>query len=590
MIVSIQNKISGGNTLLKEFFKRYWWTYVLGSFFLIIVDLLQLIVPRVIGNIVDTLKVGLNDISALKLSIISIFMISLGVFMSRFFWRILIMGSARRFEYYSKKILFEKLLSLSPSFYDQTRVGDLMARFTNDVRAVRMAMGPAIVMIVDAIFLTSVTIIAMGTMIDWRLTWIAIIPLPFLAVVSTFFGKMIHNRFKSVQESFSDLTDTVEESVSGVRVIKSYGIEDLRYETLTKKSQDYVNKNMRLVRIWGMFFPLIQLLASIGYIIATFYGGRKVILGEITLGEFVTFIAYLGMLIWPMMAIGWVINLIQRGRASYKRLLDILNRESEVLSKEPVAMKKLRGHVVIKDLTYRYPGSERVVLENISMEIEPGTKVAIVGTTGSGKSTIAKLIARLYQVPDGTIFIDGVDINKLLPETVRENISYVPQETFLFTDTIKGNIAFGIQDDEEERIVKYARTAAIHEDIEQFPKGYDTLVGERGVTLSGGQKQRVAIARALIKETPIVILDDCLSAVDTETEARILSSLVDSTEEKTIIIISHRLKAVRDANVIYVLHDGKIVGHGTHEELIESNELYRRMYERQLLEEKLEEE
>ncbi|ACR80782.1 ABC transporter ATP-binding protein [Kosmotoga olearia] len=576
--------------MLKEFFKRYWWTYLLGSFFLIIVDLLQLIVPRVIGNIVDALKVGLNDISALKLSIISIFMIALGVFMARFFWRILIMGSARRFEYYSKKILFEKLLSLSPSFYDKTRVGDLMARFTNDVRAVRMAMGPAIVMIVDAIFLTSVTIIAMGTMVDWSLTWIAIIPLPFLAMVTSFFGKMIHNRFKSVQESFSDLTDTVEESVSGVRVIKSYGIEDLRYETLKKKSQDYVNKNMRLVRVWGMFFPLIQLLASIGYIIATFYGGRKVILGEITLGEFITFTAYLGMLIWPMMAIGWVINLIQRGRASYKRLLDILNRESEVISKDPVAAKKLQGHVIIRDLTYRYPGSERVVLDNISMEIKPGTKVAIVGTTGSGKSTIAKLIARLYQVPDGKIFIDGIDINKLPPETVRENISYVPQETFLFTDTIKGNIAFGIEDDEEERIVKYASVAAIHEDIVQFPKGYDTLVGERGVTLSGGQKQRVAIARALIKETPIVILDDCLSAVDTETEARILSSLVNSTEKKTIIIISHRLKAVRDANVIYVLHDGKIVGHGTHEELIESNELYRRMYERQLLEEKLEEE
>jgi len=451
-------------------------------------------------------------------------------------------------------------------------------------------MGPAIVMIVDAIFLTSVTIIAMGTMVDWSLTWIAIIPLPFLAMVTSFFGKMIHNRFKSVQESFSDLTDTVEESVSGVRVIKSYGIEDLRYETLKKKSQDYVNKNMRLVRVWGMFFPLIQLLASIGYIIATFYGGRKVILGEITLGEFITFTAYLGMLIWPMMAIGWVINLIQRGRASYKRLLDILNRESEVISKDPVAAKKLQGHVIIRDLTYRYPGSERVVLDNISMEIKPGTKVAIVGTTGSGKSTIAKLIARLYQVPDGKIFIDGIDINKLPPETVRENISYVPQETFLFTDTIKGNIAFGIEDDEEERIVKYASVAAIHEDIVQFPKGYDTLVGERGVTLSGGQKQRVAIARALIKETPIVILDDCLSAVDTETEARILSSLVNSTEKKTIIIISHRLKAVRDANVIYVLHDGKIVGHGTHEELIESNELYRRMYERQLLEEKLEEE
>ena len=335
---------------------------------------------------------------------------------------------------------------------------------------------------------------------------------------------------------------------------------------------------------------MVQLLASIGYVIATSYGGRKVILGQITLGEFVTFTAYLGMLIWPMMAIGWVINVIQRGRASYKRLLDILNRESEVASKDSITVKKLRGHVVVRDLTYKYPGSKRAVLENVSLEIKPGTKVAIVGTTGSGKSTIAKLIARLYQVPDGKIFIDGIDINKLQPEVVRKNISYVPQETFLFTDTIKGNIAFGIEEDEEERIVKYASVAAIHEDIMRFPKGYDTLVGERGVTLSGGQKQRVAIARALIRETPIVILDDCLSAVDTETETKILSSLANSTEKKTIIIISHRLKAVKDADIIYVLHDGKIIGHGTHKELIESNELYRRMYERQLLEEKLEEE
>lgn len=573
-----------------SFIRENWLRYLLGVIFLIVVDLLQLITPWIIGNVVDRLKVGISDPSVLKLSIFSIIAIAAGLFVSRFFWRIFIMGAARKFEYFSKKELFEKLLSLPPSFFDKMRIGDFMARFTNDVRAVRMAMGPAIVMSVDALFLSIITVVAMGTIVGWQLTWVSAIPLPFLAFFSAFFGRMIHSRFKKVQASFSTLTDTVEESISGVRVVKSYGIEDLRGKILEDKSDDYVNKNMSLVKIWGMFFPLIQLLASSGFVIALYYGGRQVILQQITLGKFVTFTSYLGMLVWPMMAVGWLINIIQRGRASYERLMDIINIQSNIKTKEPVKLDRIKGDISFNNLTFKYESSKEPVIKNINIDIKAGTKTAIIGTTGSGKTTIAKLIARLYPVPDNKIFIDGVDINKLDPNLIRKYISYVPQETFLFTETVKNNIAFGVEDYTDEEIVNFAEIASVHEDIKNFHKGYETKVGERGVTLSGGQKQRIAIARALIRRTPVIVLDDCLSAVDTETEAAILNSLQKEHEAKTVIVITHRLKAVMNSDMIYVLHNGEIIESGKHEELIKNEGLYKKMYERQLLEEKIEEE
>ncbi|WP_245612732.1 ABC transporter ATP-binding protein [Kosmotoga pacifica] len=565
--------------------------YLLGTLFVILVDLLQLVSPRIIGNIIDKLKTGVEDITVLKASLFAIIGVSFGIFISRFFWRVFIMGSARRFEYYSKKVLFEKLLTLPPSFYDRIKVGELMARFTNDVAAVRQAMGPAVVMSVDAIFMTLVTVFTMGTLISWKLTWIVIIPLPPLALISAFFGRLIHTRFKKVQAAFAVMTDSAEESVSGIRVIKSYGQEDSRYDMMCNKSDDYVRKNLALIRVWGMFFPLIQLLASIGYVIAMAFGGRAVITGQLTLGEFVTFTTYLGMLIWPMMATGWLINIIQRGRASYSRLKELLNEESDIVTTDPAPLRKLRGNIEINNLTFKYPSSREAVLKDINLYIPAGGKIAIVGTTGSGKTTLAKVLTRLYPVPKGKVFIDGYDINHIDPTVLRENIAYVPQETFLFSETVRNNIAFGVENATDEEIVRYASMAAIHNDIvSDFPEGYMTMVGERGVTLSGGQKQRVAIARALLKEAPIVILDDCLSAVDTETELKILSSLRNGSELRTVIVISHRLKAVRDADIIYVLHDGEIIERGNHDELMEFNGLYKRMYERQLLEEKLEEE
>ena len=576
--------------MIRDFLKHNWPRYLYGSIFLILVDLLMLVTPRVIGMIVDEIRGGAQDLNLVGLLILAVIGVAFGLFITRLLWRIFIMGAARRFEYYTRKTLFEKLLTLSPTFYDKTRVGDLMARFTNDVNAVRMAMGPAVVMIIDAVFLVTVTIFAMGLFTNWSLTWISIAPLPALAIVSTFFGKMIHKRFKLVQASFSDLTDTIEESISGVRLIKSYGIEDLRNETLTEKSNLYVDKNMKLVKVWGMFFPLTQTLSMLGSVLATLFGGRMVILGQITLGQYITFTSYLGMLVWPMTAFGWVINIIQRGRASYRRLMEVLEEENNITTNDPVEVGSFEGHVVMKNLTFTYPTGSRPALENIDFEVKPGSKIAIVGTTGSGKSTMAKLIARLYPVEDGMLFIDGVDINNLRPEAIRDNVAYVPQETFLFSETVGNNIRFGNMEISDEEVERYAKVASIHEDIEGFSKGYKTIVGERGVTLSGGQKQRISIARALIKEAPLVILDDCLSAVDTETEAEILKSLKESETNRSIIVISHRLKAVVDSDEIYVLHDGRIVEKGVHTQLVEARGLYQRMYERQMLEEKLEEE
>lgn len=575
--------------LIRYFIKQNWYRYLIGILFLISVDALMLITPRIMGSIVDELRSGVQDIEYIGLLILAVIGVALGLFITRLFWRVFIMGSARRFEYYARKTLFQKLLDLPPTFYDKTRVGDLMARFTNDVNAVRMAMGPAIVMTIDSIFLISVTIIAMGSFTSWKLTWIAIIPLPLLAVVSTFFGRIIHKRFKKVQAAFSNLTDTVEESISGARLIKSYGIEGLRNDTLNEKSDNYVQENIKLIKVWGMFFPLIQMLSMLGSVLATFFGGQMVVLGQLTLGEYVTFTSYLGMLIWPMTAFGWVINMVQRGRASYKRLMEVLEEKNNIVVEDPVSLEDFNGHILLKNLTFTYPTGNRPVLRDIDFELNPGTKVAIVGTTGSGKSTLAKLIARLYPIEKGMLFIDGYDINRLPPEVIREKIAYVPQETFLFSETIRNNIRFGNMELTDSEVEKYASIASIHEDIISFPEGYDTLVGERGVTLSGGQKQRVAIARALIKQTPIIVLDDCLSAVDTETEKKILDSLKDSQGKHSIVVVSHRLKAVVDADMIYVMHEGRIVERGKHHDLIGNGGLYQRMYERQMIEEKLKE-
>lgn len=576
--------------MLKEFLKKNWYLYLLGVLALISVDTLQMFIPRFVGRIVDSLNSPVINMDYVKVATGWIVGIALGMFGLRFLWRLFIIGTARQFEYRTRNLLFEKLMNLTPGFFDKYRSGDLMARFTNDLQAVRMALSRGVVMTVDAIFMAIMTVIFMGNTVSWRLTWLAMIPLPFLAFVSFFFGRMIHNRYTSVRRSFSSLSEFVEENVSGVKIVKSFSANDRIREHFQQRASDYFQKSMSLIRIFGVFFPLVTFLSGMSQFIALRFGGAMVISNTVSLGEFIAFTSYLGMLSWPMLAFGWVVNTVQSGRASYKRLKEIFDAEPQVIEpKLPVVIDKV-DTIEIKDLSYSYPNTEREVLKDISLTIKRGQMVGIIGTVGSGKSTLVKLMAKLYPVERGKIFVNGIDINDIHSKTMRELVAYVPQESFLFSDEVQKNIAFAQEQFSFEEVLRHAKLASVHDDIEKFSKGYKTVVGERGVTLSGGQRQRVTIARALMKNADICVFDDCLSAVDPETEEKIISTLREELGKKTMVIITHRLKVLRNADTIYVFDKGRIVQFGSHEELVRSGGLYNRMYQKQMIEEELENE
>jgi len=574
--------------LIASYLKKTWWKYSVGVLFLIAVDLLQLIPPRLTGRLVDIIKSNEASENTLLIFILGILAAAGGMMLSRFWWRYFIIGTAHRFSHYARLTLFEKLLTLTQDFYDRMLTGDLMARFTNDINAVRMMLGPAVVMATDAVVLTIITVVAMGEFVNWRLTLLASIPLPFLALVSLTFGKMIHNRFKRVQEGFSEVTHGAEESVSGIRVIKTFAVEDRMEKRYSDVSRRYFEAQMSLIKVWGLFFPLINMIGASASLIALVLGGRMVIYGRISLGEFITFNQYLGMLVWPMMAVGWVLNIIQRSRASYKRIMEILEVKPSVKEPEKPVNVVIKGNVEVKDLNFVYPNTRRLVLKDVNMVIKAGRFVGIAGKTGSGKSTFVKLLLKLYPVERGRIFFEGVDINDIPSEHLRKYITYVPQESFLFSTSVEKNIAFSVDEIEENEIKFYAQVAAVHDDIVELPHGYKTVVGERGVTLSGGQKQRITLARGLVKRSPIIILDDSLSAVDAQTEEAIISHLRENVLDSTLIVVTHRLKVLSRADIIYVFDDGRIVEAGHHNDLIERDGLYKRMYELQTLEERFE--
>jgi ATP-binding cassette subfamily B protein len=533
-----------------DFLSKKYYLYIFGILVLLGVDYLQIQIPIYLEQLIDGVKYlneGMDEIVGV---IKSILLLAVGMFVLRFFWRYFIIGTSRKFERYVRSNIFKKLLSLSPAFYDKTKTGDIMARTTNDLNATRMMLAQGVIMLTDSIILGSLSIYMMITRVDLRLTLIGIIPLPILAIVALSYGGTIHKRFESMQKAFSNLTDTVQETIDGMQVVKSYTMENERGNTFFEKCQDYFKKSMRLIKLWGTFLPLIELMSTLGMALTIWYGGRLVILGEISLGQFVAFSQYLMMLVWPIMAIGWVVNVIQRGRASYKRIMWIENQSSEVMDPNEPKKADLSKEIKVKDLSFTYPGSEKRVLHNINLHINPGQTVAFVGKTGSGKSTLAKLLVKMYSVKNNHIYIGDYDINQLRMKEIREQVAYVPQETFLFSATITENIGFSVDNYSQEDVEQYAHLAAVHSNIQDFPQGYKTIVGERGVSLSGGQKQRVAIARALMKKTPVVILDDCLSAVDTETELRILDSLNEEIKNRTTIIISHRLNAVSRSVII----------------------------------------
>lgn len=574
---------------LKDFFIQYKWKYLWGIVALIMVDALQLVTPKLLGYLTDALGAGTLSMREIYLYIAAIILIALLIAICRFTWRMLVMGSARNLEYWLRNKLFSHFELMSPNFFNNHKTGDLMAHATNDINAVRMAFGHGIMMITDSVFLTSAIIIIMIATIDLRLTAAALLPLPVIAALMIFFGKLIQNRFKNVQEAFSALTDMVQESISGIRVIKSFVQEKSEINKFSSFNDGYVKRNMELIKVWGLMFPMVAFIGSLSFLLALYYGGLLVIDGDLSLGQFVSFVAYLGLLTWPMMALGWVINILQRGIASMKRINEILDTAPEIFDNDNViSIHDYRPSLEFRNLSFTYPGSAAPALSGINLSIKEGMTLAIVGRTGSGKTTLVNMIMRLYNTNPGELLIDGIDINSMPLKELRRNIGYVPQDNFLFSVSIRDNIAFSDTSMSMDRIHEAAKIAQIYDNIMDFPDKFDTILGERGVTLSGGQKQRVSIARAIAKDPGILILDDSLSAVDTKTEEQVLKGLKQVMSNKTAIIIAHRISTIKDADKIIVLDDGRIIEQGTHEQLVKKNGLYNSIYEKQLLEDKIE--
>lgn len=560
---------------------RWLWRYrgriLAGLLALLVVDGAGLLVPLVIKDAIDRLARGEGGLARSGLYIVSLAAI---VMVFRFLWRYFFIGTARRIERDLRGKLYRHLLRLSATFYNERKTGDLMAHATNDIDAVSRACGFGVLTIADPLFMIPVALGIMLT-IDPLLTLYAIIPLPTLTLFMLGFGKVIHHRFEAVQEAFSAVMEKVRENVAGIRVVKSFVQEEGTNQDFNQTSQSLFDKNMALVRIWGLFHPLIELLSGMSLAILLWIGGHRVIGGSISLGDFVAFSQYLMMLAWPMISLGWAVNLLQRGSASLmriNRLLAIAPEITDLFNPKPLHGTRLE----INDLTFFYPngneGGEVPALSGVNLTIEEGTILGIVGLTGAGKSTLAHLIPRVFDPPQGTVTIGGTDVRELSLRELRGTIGFVPQDPFLFSSTIRENIAFGVPEATFDEVEQAARLAGIHDEITDFPQGYDTIVGERGVSLSGGQKQRVAIARALLLDPKVLIFDDPLSAVDAEREEFVLANLREFFRGRTCIVIAHRLSAVMHSDRIVVLDKGRIVESGTHDELISFNGIYNRIW------------
>jgi len=570
------------------FLKKTWLKLTFGVLVLVIVDITQVFIPYIIKHTIDSLADGsFTQHDIVKWSVLIVLM-SFFMVVLRFFWRMLIIGNSHYLEKFLREKFYSHLMRLSQNYFNFSKIGDLMAHATNDLNAVRMLFGLGIVAGAD-IFLMATAAFGFMIAIDMKLTLLAIIPLPLISFMIAFFGSKLHKRFAFVQKSYSDLSGMIQESISGIRIVKAFAQEKPEIKKMQFFSNEYVKQNIFMAKLSGLFHPALGVLVSISMIIVLVFGGQAVIKGEITIGGFIAFFSYLGMLIWPMWAIGWVVDMYQRGSASMKRLNAIWNTKPEIIDSEETDQNitMINGDVEFRNLSFKYNVDSENIFNEINVSIKCGQTLAVCGKTGTGKTTLIDLLCRVYNPEKGEIFVDGNDIHQIPLQLLRSSIVMVPQDIFLFSDTIANNIALGKPDATIDEIQQAAKSAAVFDDIMEFEKGFDTLVGERGVTVSGGQKQRIAIARAILTDPKVLILDDALSAVDTKTEREILNNFILKRKNKTNIIIAHRISALSNADKIIVIDKGKIVESGNHEELLGIGGIYKELFEKQKIEEKI---
>ena len=574
--------------LALHYVKRYWWRYVLGIAALFLVDQVNAEVPKLSGLLTDGLAQGTLDAGGIRGIAWRLLGMGALIMLGRFGWRIFLFGAARLVERDLRSDLFAHLETLSMSYFNQHKTGDLMAHFTNDLGAVRGLMGGTVITTFDASVMLVLVLTNMVRFVSFRLTMIAVIPMIIIIFGDVWFGKNMHRRFLARQEAFSALTDQAQEAVSGIRVIKGFVQERKELAAFAKANNNSREKNLHVVRLVALVLPLLDLVVGLSLLLTLVFGGRMAIYGEITVGQFVTFNSYVTMLVWPMIAVGESVSNLSQGMASLRRIRTILDEKPDIVDEGDPAVTALKGEIEFDDLSFSYPETETEALSHISVRVPAGETLAVVGRTGCGKTTLMNLLERLWDTEKpGMIRIDGHPLREIPLGVLHRDLAYVPQDSFLFSDTIENNIAFGTDRAAADEIREAARAADVDENIMAFPDQYRTMLGERGVTVSGGQKQRIAIARALMRKAPVLILDDALSAVDTDTEERILTNLKDARKGKTTLIIAHRISTIQHADHILVLEDGRQAEYGTHQELLNLGGIYRTIFDKQQLEKQL---